>query len=228
MKIKPGDFSPTQPRGFIVVDGANGAGKTTLLNSISALLDDAGARHIRTREPGPSTELGRVVRKLLLDCDDDPITPISELFLFGADRAEHVQKIILPATQDGVVVLSDRYYYSTFAFQGKGRGLDGALVNTVNEAAIAGVRPDIAIFLDLPPEIGLARTKKREKEMGESAERDAFEEEELSFHQRLREGFLELAETCPEPVLVIDATQTPEAIFSSVAPLIREILSQRA
>jgi dTMP kinase len=219
MRITPEQFAPTTAKGFLVVDGVNGAGKTTLLNAISQQLEDLGLPFLRTREPGPKTELGEAVRKLLLDARET-VTPIAELFLFGADRAEHVQKIILPAIAAGTVVLADRYYYSTFAFQGKGRGLPVSLVETVNRSAVSQTYPDLAILLDLPPEIGLQRTKSRESGKGDAAERDSFEEEEIAFHERLREGFLEKADSCSEPVLVIDATRSPEEIFSEISPLI--------
>ena len=213
------DFA--SPQGFIVVDGVNGAGKGTLLGKLVPYLESKNKKVVLTREPG-GTELGIQLRALLLEERAGKLAPITEVMLFAADRAEHVATKIRPALAGGAVVLSDRYRYSTAAFQGYGRGLDLEKINQINTIAIDGMVPDLVLLLDLSPEDGLKRLRGRKQISTASGEeeRDTFEREELAFHQRLRSGFLRMAEEFPEPFLKVDAAQTPEQIFQFVRPLI--------
>jgi dTMP kinase len=213
MIIEP-SFTPSQPRGFLVVDGVNGAGKSTLIQRIVALLESKGRLVQKSREPG-GTPLGLSLRKLLLESKELAISSSAELFLFAADRAEHIAKVIEPALHRGEIVISDRYHYSTAAFQGYGRGLPMERVNAVTEIAAGGCPPDLVLLLDLDPAEGLRRTRGR-TENG----LDAFEDEELEFHQRIRAGFLDQARKRPEPFLIVDATKSPDEIFSTVTPLL--------
>jgi dTMP kinase len=195
---------------FIALDGVNGAGKSTLLAKIVAYFNDAKLPIKATREPG-GTKLGETIRSIVLGQKDDRLSETAELLLFSADRAEHVEKVIRPALAGGSSIITDRYYYSTTAFQGFGRGLNRKTIDTVNNIAIDGTVPDLAIFLDLPPEIGLRRN---DAESGR--DRDSFESETLNFHQRLRDGFLALARQIREPAIVLDAQQPPEVVFQTV------------
>lgn len=201
-----------QPRGFAVLEGVNGAGKSTLLKRLLEASKPFGKDLLQTREPGGS-DLGKQIRSLVLEASDEPPNDLSELFLFAADRAEHVSKCIRPATENGKLVVSDRYYYSTAAFQGYGRGLELEVVNKVNSIAIQGMLPDFVILLDLDPKIGLAR------KLYQPEEEDKFEREQLEFHSKLRNGFLELASSCSEPFLVVDASSSSDAVFDQVYPL---------
>jgi dTMP kinase len=205
-------------KGFLVVEGVNGAGKSTLVSQIANFLGEEGEGKavVTTFEPG-ATPLGAHLRRLLLDGEEDGVAPLAELFLFAADRANHVQQKILPALESSKLVISDRYYYSTAAFQGYGRGLDLAVVNTINQLAIGGLLPDLVLLLDLDPELGLIRNQARGANQG----RDSFEEEEIAFHKRLREGFLEIARVCKEPVVVLDAACSSGEIWERVKPLCR-------
>ncbi|NLF24289.1 MAG: dTMP kinase [Deltaproteobacteria bacterium] len=215
MIVQPEDIIFEKPRGFLVLDGANGAGKTTLMHKLVEHLRRQSLPVLATREPG-STKLGQTLRKILLESEPDTVAPLTEVFLFAADRHNHVQKIIQPALARREMVISDRYYYSTAAFQGYDRMLDLHAVSTINSLAINGCLPDLLILLDLDPEEGLRRTKLR----AESEGKDGFESESIDFHHRLRQGFIELARTCAEPVWVVDAEQTPDSIWRQILPII--------
>ncbi len=208
-------FSFHEPAGFIAVDGVNGAGKSTLIARIVEELTARGLPLETTREPG-GTELGVKLRRLLLESTGT--APLAELFLFAADRAQHVAARIRPALEAGRLVITDRFYYSTEAFQGYGRGLPLGAVQEINRLAVDGCLPDLLILLDLDPEKGLQRAGKRPA----SGEQDSFEKEELAFHVRLRNGFLELARHCAEPCLIVDASRDEAAVWSRVRPLIQK------
>lgn len=221
MIVSPESIAFTAPQGFLVLEGVNGAGKTTLQSRIIDHLSAAGRKTVRTREPG-STRLGEQIRGILLSGAERPC-PRSELLLFAADRAEHVEKTIRPALAAGSFVISDRYLYSTTAFQGYGRELDLGMVDTINRTAIDGLEPDFVILLDLDAAEGLRRSAKR----GDAAE-DAFEAEALAFHERLRRGFLKIAAESKTPFIVLDATGTPEQIFAQLRePLNRWMAGRR-
>ena len=209
----PSNFRFLDPCGFLAIDGVNGAGKSTLIRAIIRRAKDFEAPLETTREPG-GTELGLDLRRMVLESKD--LAPLTELFLFAADRAHHVASHIRPALAGGRLVVTDRYYYSTTAFQGYGRRLPLDQVESINRLAINGCLPDVLILLDLDPKEGLKRTRMR---IG-SAGKDVFEEEELAFHVRLREGFLELARRCEEPCLVVDASKSESEVWTQVVPLV--------
>lgn len=199
------------PSGFIVIDGVNGAGKTTLQTKLAEFLSGKGIRSFLTREPG-STELGKKLREILLSSTQEKLSTTSELLLFAADRAEHVEKVIKPKLAEQMAVLCDRYSYSTIAFQGYGRGLDLNLINSINQIATGGLTPDLLLLLDLDPALGLQRGKARDK--AAAACKDKFENEDLEFHTRIRNGFLQIAATIEEPCFVIDAAKGAESVFA--------------
>lgn len=213
MLIDPTSFKFQSPSGFLVIDGVNGGGKSTLQKKIVQVVQNQGHSVIATREPG-ATGIGRQIRAIALESEIPP-TPLCESFLFVADRAEHVASVIKPALTRGDFVVCDRYYYSTLAFQGYGRMLDLELLKGLNAIAIQNTVPDLVVILDLSAEEGLRRAARRDAQ-----ERDLFEEEQLDFHQRLRNGFLELATTCPEPFLIIDANQTADQVFAELTPIL--------
>lgn len=196
----------SDPRGFLVIEGVNGAGKGTLIDGIKKYFKDISLEAVFTREPG-SGELGKSVRSILLGAGEE-LNPLTELFLFSADRAEHVSKTIRPALDRNCPVISDRYFYSTNAFQGYGRGLNLDLLSELNQIATQGVLPDLVILLDIAPEIGLNRNK-----FGQKAQ-DNFEKPDFEFHNRIRTGFLEQARNRTEQFLVIDANDTAENVFA--------------
>ena len=204
-------FTLSKSPAFIAFEGINGCGKTTLHKRLSAKLVASGHSVCDTREPG-GTPLGIEIRKLLLEWSGEKKSSRAELLLFAADRAEHVDKVIRPNLSRGTWVLTDRFIYSTITFQGHGRGIDRQLLDQANTLAIQGTVPDLVILLDLVPEEAFKRIASRN-----SSSRDSFEEEELAFHTRIRDGFLECAKESPVPFLVLDATQTPEELCAEAA-----------
>ena len=205
------DFTLTKAPAFIAFEGINGCGKTTLHKLLSAQLAASGRSVCDTREPG-GTPLGVEIRKLLLDWNGEKKSSRAELLLFAADRAEHVDKVIRPNLERGTWVLTDRFIYSTLTFQGHGRGIDRTLLDQANALAIQGMVPDLVILLDLSPEEAFKRIASRN-----SALRDAFEDEELAFHNRIRQGFLQCARESEVPFLILDATKTPEELCAEAA-----------
>jgi dTMP kinase len=215
MIIDPSTFTlPRATQLFVVFEGINGCGKSTLLGNVSRALEAAHHQVITTREPG-GTPLGIEIRSLLLDWKGEKKSPLAELLLFAADRAEHREKLIQPALSKGKTVLCDRYLYSTIAFQGYGRGLSREWIDTANSLATQGLVPDLAILMDLDPREGLQRTKSRT-----SSGRDAFEEEEVAFHHRIRDGFLEMAQILPVPFLILNGADSKEVNASKAAKVL--------
>lgn len=219
MRITQTSAEFPSPTGFLVVEGVNGAGKGTFIEKLSAHLSANGIKVTCTREPG-GTPVGGAIRKILLESGQGALTPLSEVFLFAADRAHHVNSLIKPKLAQKNCVISDRYYFSTLAFQGYGRGLDLGQLKQINKIAIQDANPDIVILLDLEPAEGLSRTQSRD-----TAVRDDFEKEDLDFHRRLRSGFLELADNLSDKFLVLDASQSPENIFAEALKVIGPWLS---
>ena len=195
---------------FITVEGIEGAGKSTFVGLLEAELRKRGVPLVKTREPG-GCALGRQIRPLLLDAAQK-VDARAELFLFLADRAQHVADTIRPALARGEWVICDRYADSTIAYQGYGRGMDVELLQSLNDCATGGLWPDITFLLDLPAEMGLSRALARNGREGLTQSEGRFEAEALSFHQRIREGFLARAARWPERFRVLDASQSPEDV----------------
>jgi len=191
---------------FIVLEGGEGAGKSTVLAALAKLLRDERREVVETREPG-GTPLGERIRALILESRgvDDALT---ELLLFEAARAHLVASVIRPALERGAVVLCDRFTASSVAYQGYGRGLGRDVVERANAIAAQGLTPDLTLLLDLPVEVGLSRRDT-------AGARNHFDRETMSFHQRVREGFLALAAESPSTWLVIDATEPLERVIET-------------
>ncbi len=201
---------------FITFEGIEGSGKSTQCRRLKTRLEQVG-RHsvLLTREPGAST-LGRHLRSILLDPAQPAFCSRAELFLYLADRAQHVKEVIEPALENGRVVIADRFSHSTLAYQGYGRGLDLEILHQVNDFAVQGLRPDCTVLIDLPAEIGLARAMARNQESPQSAAESRFEAEALDFHRRVRRGFLELAARTPERFCTLDGAQAPDQVFQEL------------
>lgn len=200
---------------LITFEGPEGAGKSTAIRAVADHLRTLDLDVVVTREPGAG-EFGKRIRAILLEGDD--VGMKSELMLFLADRANHVDTLIRPSLERGQVVLCDRFTDSTLVYQGYARGLDIDSIKQFNTFATGGLSPDLTILFDLEPEIGLARI-----ESG-----DRLDREPLEFHRRVRDGFLAEAELQPERWRVIDARQTAEQVFQQVAALITERISSHS
>ncbi len=195
---------------FITLEGMEGSGKSTLQKLLMERLTRQGRYARSTRQPG-GCELGRALRKVLLNPSTN-ICAEAELFLFLADRAQHVKEVIRPALEAGEIVICDRYADSTIVYQGYGRGLDPQVVYTLNHAAVKGLWPDKTLILDLPPTLGLSRAIRRNTERDYPDSEGRFEAETLAFHTRVREGFLDWAAKHPERCIVLDATLPAEEL----------------
>jgi dTMP kinase len=200
------------PRGrFIVIEGPEGAGKSSQAQRLQAALEARGRKVILTHEPG-GTATGEAVRLVLLDGRHHQMTPLTELFLFCASRAQHVAEVIEPALAEGAVVVCDRFSPSTIVYQGYAGSVAMETVVACDRAARQGLLPDLTIILDVPAEEGLAR--------GLSGARgDRIESKEIGFHQRVREGYLRYAETAEEPCAVVPAGASEDEVARQVLAL---------
>jgi dTMP kinase len=173
---------------------------------------------VLTHEPG-GTPLGKGISRQLKWAQNTDISPLGELLLFNASRAQLTDKVIQPNLKSGTVVICDRYADSTTAYQGYGRGLDLETVNAANNIATQGLKPDLTVLLDIPVETGLARKNAKKQ--------DRFEQEDIAFHQRVREGYLKLAANEPGRWLVVDASQSRAKISQIIWQRVSQLLSQR-
>ena len=200
---------------FITFEGGEGSGKSSHAKVLYHRLSELAVPVLLTHEPGV-TPLGKKIAHLLKWAQDVDISPVAELMLFNTSRAQLVAEVIRPGLEEGKIVICDRYTESTTAYQGYSRGLGLAMVRAVNDAGTQGLKPDLTMLLDIAAEEGLARKR--------SGRRDRFEQEEIAFHQRVREGYLKLAAEEPERWLVVDASQSKkkvaEIIWQKVSALL--------
>lgn len=206
---------------FITFEGGEGAGKTTQIRLLQKYFQQSNVACVATREPG-DTALGGLIRKILLEVSVEAVAPLTEVFLYLADRSHHVSQVIVPAISAGKIVLCDRFTDSTLAYQGYGRNINLAWLRELNNAATAFTRPDLTFLLDCPVELGLARTAERKYEAGKLRE-DRFERETIDFHEKVRAGFLALAREEPKRFCIMDAAKTVE----ETAADIREIVHRK-
>lgn len=208
---------------FISFEGGDGSGKTTQLRLLESHLVAQGKACLSTREPG-GTPLGKMIRRVLLQVSEEEIFSQTELFLYLADRAQHVREVIQPALETGKLVLCDRFTDSTLAYQGYGRGADLVMLRRLNQAASCGISPDLTFLLDCPVRTGLSRTKERQNEEGgirKESFQDRFEREEIDFHEKVRQGFLELAREEKERIYVLDASRSVQEINEEIEEILR-------
>ena len=200
---------------FITFEGIEGAGKSTQIAMAESWLRGLGRDVLITRQPG-GCSMGLELRRILLDARNTHLDPTAELFLYLADRAQHVAEVIRPALAAGRAVLCDRYHDSTVAYQGFGRGLDVKRLTELGRMATGGLSPDVTVLLDLPVAEGLARARGRNIAAGASQAEGRFEALEMDFHQRVRDGFLALAAREPDRFAVTQATGSPETVFGRI------------
>jgi len=196
---------------FITIEGVEGSGKSIQAKLLIEWLEKEGYNPILTAEPG-GTSIGKIIREILLNGSD--INPFTELFLYLADRKEHIRKVILPGLKEKKIVISDRYYDSTFAYQGAGRGLEKKWIEDLMKKVVGNVVPDITFLIDVPPEIGLSRIKGK----------DRIEKEEINFHKRVRQGYLERAEEFPDRITVINGIKKIQEIQNEIRSRLKERL----
>jgi len=205
---------------FITLEGIEGCGKTTQIGYIEAFLRSRGVAFTITREPG-GTRCGEKIRSILLDPQTSGLAPLAELLLYFADRAEHLDALIRPALSRGRVVVSDRFFDATVVYQGYARGLDVGLIEELHALLFKNLLPDVTLLLDLDPEIGLARAWKGIGNGERESNQSRFEEEDLSFHRKVRKGYLDRAQKDPHRFQVIDAsareTRVRDRILSILA-----------
>lgn len=206
---------------FITFEGGEGAGKSTHAKRLAGYLEDLGMTVVRTREPGGS-DGAEQIRSLLVEGEPGRWSPLTEVMLYAAARADHVARLIEPALVEGRWVISDRFTDSTLAYQGYGLGLDTEAVRKVNDLATGGLTPDMTILLDLPVEEGLARAAARDDDGPSDGREDRYERMDHAFHQRLRDGFLALAKAESDRIVIIDATQPVDDVAAAVAGAVKE------
>ena len=205
---------------LISFEGLDGAGKTTQMELLERWLQSQGIAYVRTREPG-GTPLGVEIRHLVLNRPELAITPLAEVFLFQADRAQHFAVLVIPALDEGKLVITDRCFDASIAYQGYARGVGVELIEQLSLLATRGIKPDLTILLDLDPSQVHQRT---DLSSGQREERTRFDAEAEDFHRRVQEGFRMLARKYPERIKVVDASRTVEEIHQEIVELVQRVL----
>lgn len=213
--LPPSEPLLTEVGVFVAFEGGEGSGKSTQSGLLAAWLRSRGHEVVLTREPG-GTQVGGTLRSILLDPATGDLSPRTEALIYAADKAEHVDTMILPALADGQVVITDRYVDSTLAYQGAGRALHSGELESLARWATADLRPHLTVVLDVDPRIGLAR----------AGEPDRIEGEPVEFHDRVRQRFLALAGADPAHYLVVEAGGSPEQIHARVRTAVEPWLTQ--
>ena len=201
---------------FITFEGADGSGKTTQLNNIKSFLEQKGFDVVVTREPG-ALEIGQKIRNILLH-HDGIVADRCEMFLFLADRAQHVETFIKPAIEDGKIVLCDRHTDSTIAYQGYGRGQNITLLKELNEIAVNYIKPDLTLVFDVLTEVAQERV---------GSEKDRMESAGIEFHKKVRNGYLELQKQEPDRIKLINANNPIEEVFEDTKKIVDKLLQEK-
>jgi dTMP kinase len=218
-KLSQGVEGVEHPGKLITFEGPDGAGKTTQIQMTARVLEESGYSVVKTREPG-GTRLSEAIRQLLLDPCYNEMSAVTEALLYAAARAQIVGEVLLPALRERKVVLCDRFVDSSLAYQGYGRGLPLEMLRAVNDFALNKLGRFCTILLDLPPEEGLERSA------GEM-ERDRLEQENLSFHRRVRDGYLSMAREFPGRIKVVDASADPRLVQEQIQEYVMAYLTGR-
>ncbi len=201
---------------FITFEGADGSGKTTQLNNVKSFLEQKGFDVVITREPG-ALDIGQKIRNILLH-HDGVVADRCEMFLFLADRAQHVETFIKPAVEQGKIVLCDRHTDSTIAYQGYGRGQNIELLQKLNEIAVNGLVPDLTLLFDVSTETAQERV---------GSEKDRMESAGIEFHKKVRNGYLELQKQKPDRIKVIDANNSIDKVFEDTIKVVNDTIQEK-
>jgi len=203
---------------FISLEGIEGTGKSTQAQLLAEYLQHRGHAVVRTQEPG-GTAISLKIREILLSLESSNMDPVTELLLYNAARVQHIREVISPALAKGEIVISDRFSDSTLAYQGYGRGIDRTMIDALDAIATKGMRPDLTILLDIDVETGLQRNREINK-------RDRLELEDITFHEKVRKGFFEIAAREPERIRVIDCRGSIESIHGNIVAAVGAFLDQ--
>lgn len=209
-------LTPSKKGILISFEGIEGTGKTIQSRLLYEYLTKKGYKVILTEEPG-GTRIGLKIRDLLLSVENKEMTPVSELLLYNASRAQHIKEIILPAINKGAIVITDRFSDSTVAYQGFGRGIYLKLIDFIEGIVTEGLKPDLTLLLDLDAKIGLMRNKGINKT-------DRLELENLEFHKRVRDGYLKIAAKEPERIKLIDASKSMKVIHRKIISIVMDFI----
>jgi dTMP kinase len=202
------------PGKFIVLDGPEGAGKSTQAERLVQRLRGLGRQATAVRDPG-STPVSERIRDVLLDNLLPDMDVRTEAFLYMASRAEMVARIIRPALEVGLIVVSDRFVSSTVAYQGAAGGVDPAVIWDLGRIACGGIEPDLTVILDLPVDAGFGRIRR---------ERDRIESKDKAYHEKVRQGFLAMARERPDKFVVVDATRSPDEVARAIEEAVTRVL----
>jgi len=207
---------------FISFEGIEGCGKTTQIKRLVKKVHGFGIPLITTLEPG-GTVIGETIRQILLNSHNKNLSPLTELILYSADRAQHIEEVIKPALNQEKWVICDRFFDSTVAYQGAARGQDMKLIRALNDKVAQGIRPDITFLLDCSVDVGLDRALRRNKTVSQK-DQDRFEREKMDFHMKVRRGYLELAHKEPKRFVIIDATMPKDEVEKNIFQHIKPFL----
>jgi dTMP kinase len=211
---------------FLVFEGIEGCGKTTQVALLGTYLESRRLACVATREPG-GTSVGEEIRKIFLHSNNREITPLTELLLVTASRIQHVHQVIQPALAADRIVLCDRFFDATVAYQGYAGGLELDLIYRTHELFLASLTPDLTLLLDCPVEVGLGRSRSRNAAAGRQHEDGRFEAKDLEFHGRVRQGYLAIAGREPGRFRIIDARQSVAQMHQDVCAAVAEKLQER-
>jgi dTMP kinase len=204
---------------FISLEGIEGTGKSTQVRLLAGKLRSRGLSITETAEPG-GTSISLRIREILLSLDSRGMTPVTELLLYNAARVQHIEEVIMPALNKGDIVITDRFSDSTIAYQGYGREIDLKLIASLDAIATNRLRPDLTILLDIDAETGLRRNREANKE-------DRLELEDISFHDKVRRGFISLAAKEPERIQLLDCSAGIEEVHTKIADTVADFLRTR-
>lgn len=204
---------------FITFEGGEGTGKTTLIERLMVDLEISGYKAIKTREPGGS-KISEQIRNIILSVNNVEMDYMTEALLYAASRRQHLEEVIKPNLKKGNIVICDRYVDSSLAYQGYARGLGIEKVYKINDYAIDGFYPDLTIYIDVAPEIGLGRIKKNNRDM------DRLDREQISFHEKVREGYLEVSKMFPDRIKVVDGNDTLDNIYEKIKKIVFDSIKE--
>ena len=208
---------------FITFEGIEGSGKTTQIHLLRDYVERKGYRCQITREPG-GCRIGDKIRDILMDSSNENLTPLSELLLIMANRAQHVTEVIEPALRDQRILICDRFHDATVAYQGFARGVALDLIERLNQTVAGELKPDLTILLDCPVEVGLERARKRMANENVSWKEGRFEGEQRDFHQRVRDAYLTIAKAEPHRITVVDGSRDEHTVEREIQQFVNPLL----